>query len=1054
MKAKNKLKNIYILISLALCVLMASIFGFISQPKFETVDAILMNEEISLSDPDFDATSGSTYPFQPSTNNYTTSSSGENHVTAGIINLSNSAYSSYPKNKNQDEDCVLMISSGVESEISDDDTIEYRNVKYGYITTSGQIELDADSYYELSVDVLTQEVENSGGIGALYLFDADNDDAVIAKIENIDTNNTWNRYYFFIETNDITNYNLKLGLYLNGSGTVLFDNLSLVKNSKQSQDLQMEELDGYYTLVEKQDNIISSYTVDAGNLTFDVRGADISSVETIDQPDGTSTLARHIVVDGQNVNYTMSNDITFGLNKVYKITAYIKAVDVSNVSLNLVPVDESDTTSDEEDVEFPSVTISASSTNDNATNGYVPYSFYVISSANEELTYNLVLSVGDYTNDETTGVADLYVSRINVGYCNYADYSSPADNSDTINLAENELSSTYFTNGNFDSIEIEDYTNPYPATPTDWTVTDNSNGNGTVFYGVINGSQADGLSNSQIPAGVLGAIPTNSKGNFLMMYSNLAGNNLSYLSSSVALSSSSYYRFSANVLAGGEDATISLVTMKDDEEIVLVSRTIEPNDAFSTFNLYLYTGYQTADVYFKITVNGKTYPAYAFLDEVQYVSITESVYNNQTDSLKADLTFGLNNKTFSTVEGEHANLSIRTENNRQMLHIETIEPSYATVESNYGFSLTSGSYYRLSLRVRTEILTWNTDDESVNESDVGVSFGLTGYDNFSAIKSDGWTTYTFYINPSTDSTVYLTFAIGTSTINVGGSLDVSDILFETIEEADFNSAPDNNTTLILTTIEEEEETPEEETDPEEEESTPFNWNNLLYLLSSVIFALSIIVAIVGIVTRKFKKKKPAKKSKTSYDRNKTVSVQVSSREASIMRESRIAELNKELAGLIEERSKYEEEYKHNLTKVRELKIKRAPANEINDLNKELKKNQKRTSAIGVNINKLEAEIEYTKSNMYLSTLMKKLERGDIVFEEKQTEEEVNEKEDLNSEQTSKTELKKSDDSAKTTKKTTSKSKNKSTAKTTKKSSNTTTQKKKATTTSNKNKKDK
>ncbi len=116
-------------------------------------------------------------------------------------------------------------------------------MKNGFVTTSGQINLEKDANYVLGVDVLTLDVEG-GGIGALYLYDADDSDKVVAQIENISTvksqdtslndleRTCWERYYFLISNNSLTSYNLKLGMFINGKGDVLFDNLSLEKVSE------------------------------------------------------------------------------------------------------------------------------------------------------------------------------------------------------------------------------------------------------------------------------------------------------------------------------------------------------------------------------------------------------------------------------------------------------------------------------------------------------------------------------------------------------------------------------------------------------------------------------------------------------------------------------------------------------------------------------------------------------------------------------------------------------------------------------------------------------
>jgi len=76
----------------------------------------------------------------------------------------------------------------------------------------------------------------------------------------------------------------------------------------------------------------------------------------------------------------------------------------------------------------------------------------------------------------------------------------------------------------------------------------------------------------------------------------------------------------------------------------------------------------------------------------------------------------------------------------------------------------------------------------------------------------------------------------------------------------------------------------------------------------------------------------------------------------------------------ETESKFEEEYKKDLYKLRELKIKRASASEIAMFEKEMKKNQRASASLGVTINRVQTEIEYTKTDAYLNSLMRKLAR--------------------------------------------------------------------------------
>ena len=197
---------------------------------------------------------------------------------------------------------------------------------------------------------------------------------------------------------------------------------------------------------------------------------------------------------------------------------------------------------------------------------------------------------------------------------------------------------------------------------------------------------------------------------------------------------------------------------------------------------------------------------------------------------------------------------------------------------------------------------------------------------------------------------------------------------------------------LQTTTETTDDTEEETTD--DENNGGVNW---LYVLPSLVFALAIIIAVVGILARKVKWKKPTKKSKTEYDRNRTVSKQIYERKATTIREEKLSELNKELKTLTDERTQYEENYKRDINKLRDMKIKRASQSEINKLNKEMKKDQKLASNLGLTISKIESEIEYVKSDVYYKTLIKKLERESL---NSKTDAEENSKEnELNSDKT-------------------------------------------------------
>ena len=71
-------------------------------------------------------------------------------------------------------------------------------------------------------------------------------------------------------------------------------------------------------------------------------------------------------------------------------------------------------------------------------------------------------------------------------------------------------------------------------------------------------------------------------------------------------------------------------------------------------------------------------------------------------------------------------------------------------------------------------------DENVDSDLIGASIKLSSFDDtFTQIVSDGqWTTYTFYINPNSDTTTYLELSLGSSSASVSGDVFFGNIEFE------------------------------------------------------------------------------------------------------------------------------------------------------------------------------------------------------------------------------------------------------------------------------------
>jgi len=483
-----------------------------------------------------------------------------------------------------------------------------------------------------------------------------------------------------------------------------------------------------------------------------------------------------------------------------------------------------------------------------------------------------------------------------------------------------------------------------------------------------------------------------------MMYTE-DGAALSYTSSTKSLQTNSYHRFDIDVQTQNSPVKLSLVTTKDSKEIELTAVNVPVTGAknWQTVSLYIYTGYQSVDVSLKATLASESY-GYAYLDNAKFdsnVAPTADEFNaisssdftakcdmsdfssskdlyshNENESVKFDivnLDSDLSNIIYDT---EHVN-NFASLDNRNVLMINAYNDTNYTLTSNIGFKFEASKYYKVSIKAYTQNIQAN--DSSVDTSLLGAGIKLSGYtDSFTHIISDNvWTTYTFYVYSETETTSYLELSLGNEDAGSKGYVFFGDIEVNAdITETEYNAKTNSSTVKVLKTESTSEDT-NSDTNTDEEPTSNNTW---IYLIPSLLTALAIIIAIVGVTLRKVKFKKRTKKTKTAYDRNKTVSKQYYTRKATTLREEKLREMNKDLEKINNERKKFEDEYKQDLTKLREMKIKRATPAEIAKLEKEMKKNQKLSASLGQTANKINSEIEYAKTEAYLNNLIKRLQR--------------------------------------------------------------------------------
>lgn len=851
---------------------------------------------------------------------------------AGIINLEDSKNVTKYNAKRESVDKYAMLISGA---------------PMGFVT-SGKYTLNADSYYVISADVLT-----ISGSADLYLYE---DDKVYAEKTDIQASG-WTTYFFFVSTTDLS-HEIKLGLFMPSNGTVLFDNLSLREASYTNFSTTKNALSASrYTFVdEKSDptlnNVIAKYTADvvtpSNGLKFaEINSSDITLTESIES-DGINTssvkFSSNTKTHSTFVTSQFSNTaekLTFDKNAVFKVTVTAKATNLDG-SISLTLIDDSSNEKNSDDISITKNTDS----NENVKNGFVDYSFFIKSNQFESRDYKLQVSFGS-SESETSG--EFYISQVVLSRVTSKAYTSGLDLT-TKTIKDNK---NYFDNGNFNSFDITDFNHTFPATPTSWTVT---SGEHDQYYGVVN-TETTEFNSMKTYLGIDVANPSSENLNVLMMY-NASADKLTYLSKTKNYSADTYHAFEIKTRVYSAKATVSLVATINEKEVTLAKVSSDATSDWQTLKLYLHTGSQSLDVAMKLEVETES-TGYAYFNSARIdynmVPLTSESFSStvETETLvKADLDNVIN---YLSGDGETLSAEIKTIDGRTAAQIKNSSATTYTYTSSLGYELTSGSYYHISVDVLTNILI----DEA------GAKIGLTSFDeSFEKILSNTtWTTYHIYINPDKATTAYLTL-----TMSGEGTANFSNITFENIDN--FDSKEANATTLIVEKVAEDDEDTEETKTEDNTTKTPgYVW---LYYVASLLFAASIIIAIVGVLIRKIKWKKPVKKSKNDYDRNKTVSKQYYERKATTLREEKIREAEKELESLHAQRKEFEDNYKQDLKKLRDMKIKRANPNDIKNFEHDMKKNQKVTAAIGVNINKIEADLQYMRTDSYFNSLVRKL----------------------------------------------------------------------------------
>lgn len=1023
MKSKSSaLKKFFSVTAIFILAILASlsVFSFKLKP---TYSASLSVDNSNFSDGMTDNTSTPASPssytfvdsnFKSVSYNPQSTTNNQPKITAGVVNIEDQGYSK--QSSNQDDYALMISSKKGDSSYT---------VKYGYVST--QFTLDADSYYRVAVDVYA---DKTAGIASLYLVDENS--KAYASFENIGKSNNWTTYMFLVKTDDLSSAKLKLALFLDGNGTVLFDSVrvnELTEQQLESQRVTYANTSSY--VAPKNNNIVEKKAFTKTNLTSAIAN-EHASREIVEESDGYFDTAFKITNSTSTYSKYTTDDnfLTFEPNRVYRVTINAKATDLSGkATLRLVQTnlkkdadgnDIYDTSNDH------TLTISSSTSTKN--NGYSKYSFFINSHPLKTTTFKLVASVG---SEDSTATGSISLSGVIVTSTTYSNYNSisTGDSTQKVDIAKNivDLSSDatalMLTNGNFNTVKTTDYTKTYPVAPASWTETTGTN---TQLYGVVNTDSTEFqkfvdnntfTSTPVNPGNPNGLAESN---NVLMMY-NSTTDTLAYTSEKdKSVEANTYHRVSLNVLTQHSTLNVYLVATINEKEVVLSSiKNIATDGEWHNVDLYIYSGLHQLNVGVKVEMKSNGF-GFAYIDDATYdfalrnggvmlsqptesqfnaisnvnygsshvskIDLSNIIYADSSERYATPIHFGANENEsvdFGVIDisddanvrwilnnYDNNNVNFTSIDNKNILAIHAKNYVNETYTSNIGYRFEASKYYLLKVKVYTQNLT------SENEK-FGLGLSLSNFDGKfeninTEIDGNGWVTYSFYINPSEATTSMLQIAFGAENATLKGDAFLGDITVKEIESTEFVETANDTTLVLKTKSSDDSSNDDNKNDDNKDSNSSSNSRAWFIAIPTILTAAAIIIAIIGISLRKVKIKKPVKKGKSEYDRNSKQSSQIYMRKATTLREERLLELNKKLETLQAERTQYEEQYKKDLSTLRQLKIKRAPASEISKLEKDMKLNQKHSAQIGSNIRITELEIEQTSSNEYLKQLVKKL----------------------------------------------------------------------------------
>jgi len=547
--------------------------------------------------------------------------------------------------------------------------------------------------------------------------------------------------------------------------------------------------------------------------------------------------------------------------------------------------------------------INTSSYSNSYTNNWQEYSFYIKGSSLIDTEMNLELWLG---TEESAEKGYVLFDEFTMQQITSNEYSSNSSSGTVANLNQ-DTTETDFKNGAFNLFEIENVEDSYPYTPSNWTLT--SNKSTSTKNGIVNTS----ANNVDLGIPTIKAINPSYPNNNVLMIGNLTKNSQKYTSTSVTIAADSFAKISIKVLTTELNLAKAGIRIVSNGTIFGEILNIDTESEWQTYTILIKTGYEEKSINLELSLGQNAEgTGYAFFDNVLYdASLTANDYSDIEANKKINLAKNdwTNIPTTSTQTqgvyapydwtasyGENADLGTITagvidttkygtdegynESNfdapghpegegSKVLMIKSTSDSYYTYKTLLASSLQSGNYYKVTVNVKTDRLSQNEENIKYKDSKnsvaypYGATINIDGIDAaFTGINTNGeWKTYTMYINSTNSNQISLELSLGNQNALTSGVVYFSSTSIEKITEDQYttgievlenDSTIDNVLAIGNTDVKTDDDSSDKSSTDNGEVS--FNW----LLVPSIITGLAILVAVVGVIWRNYRRKAPKK----------------------------------------------------------------------------------------------------------------------------------------------------------------------------------------------------